>query len=442
MSASSKFDILAVLLTMAAFSSTALASNSNVGNQCAWNPSGPLGLLGQCRAAYNPTTASRASNWGPWTQRPVCVGPKANRGPAYCAFVKEDFRGEAGLLVLTSPEIAAGDDSFVEDFDPRWTGDTGRRPRPAASDAPPFEVREIPGKGLGAVATAAIRAGDVVLREHPALLQLAEPAEALDRTQAIWVLEEGFVRLPRRDQQRIFDLSRSTGGHVLEDIVRTNTFGATFNDVAHFGLFPRVAVGGKGGAAPVAALSIPAESVVAPQDRDWSAITRYSPRTLELEVVAYKNIQPGEEVSISYSMLNMLSDDRKRTLQEWGFNCTCALCGSPAADIAASDARRARLQQILARLTDETATGPSSAAAIGELTAEMDGVVEREGLAAQAGEFYGMVARAYARAGEAGAGARYARMAVEGMERFAGYDDERTAAARGLLGELGKVGGA
>lgn len=253
MSASSKFDILAVLLTMAAFSSTALASNSNVGNQCAWNPSGPLGLLAQCRAAYNPTTASGASNWGPWTQRPVCVGPKANRGPAYCAFVKEDFRGEAGLLVLTSPEIAAGDHSFVEDFDPRWTGDTGRRPRPAASDAPPFEVREIPGKGLGAVATAAIRAGDVVLREHPALLQLAEPAEALDRTQAIWVLEEGFVRLPRRDQQRIFDLSRSTGGHVLEDIVRTNTFGATFNDVAHFGLFPRVAVGGKGGAAPVAA---------------------------------------------------------------------------------------------------------------------------------------------------------------------------------------------
>ncbi|WQF81251.1 Putative SET domain-containing protein [Colletotrichum destructivum] len=423
MSASSKFDILAVLVTMAAFSSTALASSNIVGNQCAWNPSGPLGLLEQCRAAYNPTTASGASNWGHWTQRPVCVGPKANRGPAYCAFVKEDFRGEAGLLVLTSPEIAAGDNSFVEDFDPRWTGDSGRRPRPAASDAPPFEVKEIPGKGLGAVATAAIRAGDIVLREHPALLQLAEPAEALDRTQAIWVLEEGFVRLPRRDQQRIFDLSRSTGGHVLEDIVRTNTFGATFNDVAHFGLFPRVAR---------------INHACKP-----NAITRYSPRTLELEVVAYKDIQPGEEVSISYSMLNMLSDDRKRTLQEWGFNCTCALCGSPAADIAASDARRARLQQILARLTDDTATGPSlSAAAIGELTAEMDGVVEREGLAAQAGEFYGMVARAYARAGEAGAGARYARMAVEGMERFAGYDDERTAAARGLLGELGKVGGA
>ncbi|TQN74730.1 SET domain-containing protein 5 [Colletotrichum shisoi] len=423
-SASSKFDILAVLVTMAAFSSPALASNSSVGNQCAWNPSGPLGLLAQCRAAYNPTTTSGASNWGPWTQRPVCVGPKANRGPAYCAFVKEDFRGEAGLLVLTSPEIAAGDHSFVEDFDPRWTGDPERRrPEPAASDAPPFEVREIPGKGLGAVATEAIRVGDVVLREHPALLQLAEPAEALDRTQAIWVLEEGFVRLPRRDQQSIFDLSRSTGGHVLEDIVRTNTFGATFNDVAHLGLFPRVAR---------------INHACKP-----NAITRYSPRTLELEVVAYKDIQPGEEVSISYSMLNMLSDDRRRTLQEWGFNCTCALCGSPAADIAASDARRARLQQILARLTDETATGPSlSAAAVGELTAEMDGVVEREGLAAQAGEFYGMVARAYARAGEAGAGARYARMAAEGMERFAGYDDERTAAARGLLGELGKVGGA
>ncbi|KAJ0165379.1 hypothetical protein CTA2_11434, partial [Colletotrichum tanaceti] len=288
MSASSKFDILAVLVTMAAFSSTTLASNNNVvGNQCAWNPSGPLGLLAQCRAAYDPTTASGASDWGPWTQRPVCVGPKANKvPPAYCAFVKEDFRGEAGLLVLTSPEIAAGDHSFVEDFDPRWwTGDSVRRrggggggrqqqeqSRPdAASDAPSIEVKEIPGKGLGAVATAAIRAGDVVLRENPVLLQLAEPpAGAVDRTQAVWVLEEGFVRLSRRDQEAVFGLSRSTGGHVLEDILRTNTFGATFNDVAHFGLFPK--------AARINHACKP------------NAITRYSPRTLELEVVAYKDI--------------------------------------------------------------------------------------------------------------------------------------------------------
>ncbi|GJC81409.1 hypothetical protein ColLi_04247 [Colletotrichum liriopes] len=133
----------------------------------------------------------------------------------------------------------------------------------------------------------------------------------------------------------------------------------------------------------------------------------------------------------------MLSEDRKQTLQEWGFNCTCALCSSPD-DVAVSDTYRTRLQEILAEMTDPAFMTPSLVA---ELAGELDDVVEREGLAAQAGEFYGIVARVYAHMGEAETGRRYAKMAVEKMIQFAGYDDERTVRARGLLGELGKVGG-
>ncbi|KZL63659.1 a g-specific adenine glycosylase [Colletotrichum incanum] len=377
--ASSKFDYLALLVTVLVVPSTALKSSSNVGNQCPWNPSGPLNLVEQCRVAYDPQTASHSSDWSPWTQQPVCVSPKTKKGPDYCAFVKEDFRGEAGILLITSPEIAAGDYSIVEDFNPQWIN-SERKATPFA--APPFEVKEIPGKGLGTVAKATIHAGDIILREYPVLLQLAQISEPADRMQALWVLEEGFIRLPIEDQRRVFDLSRSTGGHVLEDIIRTNTFGATFNNVGHFGLFPRVAR---------------INHACKP-----NAITRFFPRTLELEVVAYKDIQPGEELSISYSMLNMLYEDRKQTLQEWGFNCTCTLCSSPD-DVAVSDTYRTRLQEILAELTDPAFRTPSLVA---ELTDELDDVMEREGLAAQAGEFYGMIARVYARMGEAETGRR------------------------------------
>ncbi|KAK2055798.1 hypothetical protein LY76DRAFT_483871, partial [Colletotrichum caudatum] len=226
------------------------------------------------------------SGWSPWTREPVCVGPKAaGRGAALCAFVKEDFRGEAGLLVVTSPEIAAAGHSIIEDSDPRWVvGGGGGSSKVAAAAArshtpSPFEVREVPGKGLGAVANATIRAGDVVLRERPVLLQLTEPAGPVGRMRALWVLEEGFVRLPPEDQRRVFDLSRSAGGHVLEDVIRTNTFGAAFGGVGHLGLFPR--------AARINHACMP------------NAITRFSPRTLELEVVAYKDVQPGEELTIS-----------------------------------------------------------------------------------------------------------------------------------------------
>ncbi|KAK2020769.1 hypothetical protein LX32DRAFT_497342, partial [Colletotrichum zoysiae] len=186
------------------------------------------------------------------------------------------FRGGAGLLVVTSPEIAAADHSVVEDSDPRRVGGGGGYDHTPS----PFEVREVPGKGLGAVADATIRAGDVVLRERPALLQLmTELADPVGRMRVLWVLEEGFVRLPLGDQRGVFDLSRSTGGHVLEDVIRTNAFGATFNGVGHFGLFPR--------AARINHACMP------------NAITRFSPRTMELEVVAYNDVQPGEELTTS-----------------------------------------------------------------------------------------------------------------------------------------------
>ncbi|KAK2039634.1 SET domain-containing protein [Colletotrichum somersetense] len=414
----SGFDILPLLAAVLSFPTTALGGG---GNQCPWRPPGPLGTPEQCRVAHDPKTPPAHSDWSPWTHEPVCVGPKAaGKGAALCAFVKDDFRGEAGLLVVTSPEIAAADHSIIEDSDPRRVGGGyDRRAAAARFDTPsPFEVREVPGKGLGAVANATIRAGDVLLRERPVLLQLTELADPVGRMQALWVLEEGFVRLPLEDQRRVFDLSRSTGGHVLEDVIRTNTFGATLNDVGHFGLFPR--------AARINHACMP------------NAITRFSPRTLELEVVAYKDVQPGEELTISYSMLNMLYEERKQALREWGFDCACALCSSPAA-VAASDGRRARLQAVLAALEDPALSGAAST--VTKLAGELERVAAREGLEAQTGEFYGMVARAYARAGEVGAAGRYAAMAAERLERFVGYDDDRTAKARGLLEELGKVGG-
>ncbi|KAL0765499.1 hypothetical protein CaCOL14_011723 [Colletotrichum acutatum] len=166
-----------------------------------------------------------------------------------------------------------------------------------------------------------------------------------------------------------------------------------------------------------------------------SAITRFSPRTLELEVVAYKDILPGEELSISYSMLNMLHQDRQNALQEWGFNCTCALCSSPPEVLAISDAYRRRLQEIFSELEDPVLAGSSSLVA--ELVDELEDIMVREGLTAQAGEFYGIVAGVYRNMGEKELSKKYAELAVEKLVQFAGYDDDRTVRAREVLLEFG-----
>ncbi|EXF78954.1 hypothetical protein CFIO01_10021 [Colletotrichum fioriniae PJ7] len=320
----------------------------------------------------------------------------------------EDFRGNKALLIITSPEVAIGDVSLVEDIGSQRAN---IQPSLETADPLPFEVETIPGKGLGAVANTHIRAGDVILREYPMIMQLAQVPASISWVQALWVLEEGFILLPREDQQRVFDLSRSTGGHVLEDIIRTNTFGASFNNAAHLGLFPNVAR---------------VNHACKP-----NAITRFSPRTLELEVVAYQDILPGEELSISYSMLNMPYQDRQKALQEWGFNCTCSLCSSPPEVLAISDAYRRRLSEILSELEDPALAGSQSLVA--ELIDELEDVMAKEGLTAQAGEFYGIVAGVYRSMGEMELSKKYAELAVEKLVQFAGYDDDRTVRAREVL---------
>lgn len=135
----------------------------------------------------------------------------------------------------------------------------------------------------------------------------------------------------------------------------------------------------------------------------------------------------------------MASKDRQKALQDWGFNCTCSLCGSGPTALAASDGRRARVQQALSALEDPWLRG--SAALVAELADEAEQTLEEEGLAAQKGELHGILAGVYADMGDGETAGRYAASAVEKLAHFAGYDDERTERARGTWGSWGKVGG-
>ena len=51
--------------------------------------------------------------------------------------------------------------------------------------------------------------------------------------------------------------------------------------------------------------------------------------------------------------------ERQRALQRWGFTCTCAMCTASASEIAESDARRSRIQE-LKKSVVEALKAPSS----------------------------------------------------------------------------------
>src|SRR5262245_43531080 len=77
-----------------------------------------------------------------------------------------------------------------------------------------------------------------------------------------------------------------------------------------------------------------------------SAFYRFNETTMALTVFALRDIQPGEEVTITYldSTADMSRAARQALLQEhWNFNCSCSLCSAAADEVALSDDRRARI---------------------------------------------------------------------------------------------------
>jgi hypothetical protein len=71
---------------------------------------------------------------------------------------------------------------------------------------------------------------------------------------------------------------------------------------------------------------------------------------ITLYSVAVQDIQPGEELTISYIDGHMSRKDRQKRLDDWDFKCQCAQCTMSDEEVAASDARMERIYAIEADL--------------------------------------------------------------------------------------------
>ena len=85
---------------------------------------------------------------------------------------------------------------------------------------------------------------------------------------------------------------------------------------------------------------------------DPNAYFQSSQSSLAARVIAFRDIEPGEELSLSYVDVGKTHEERQRALQRWGFTCTCAMCTAPASEIAASDARRTRIRALKADIVE------------------------------------------------------------------------------------------
>ncbi|KAK3356688.1 hypothetical protein B0T25DRAFT_537183, partial [Lasiosphaeria hispida] len=150
---------------------------------------------------------------------------------------------------------------------------------------------------------------------------------------------------------------------------------------------------------------------------------------MTFEAVAYVDINPGEELTISYLPLNLLSEDRKSSINKWHFNCTCPVCSSDA-EMEQSDVNKLRIQGILdeLRLKDNrTHEG------VGTLVKELMSILDTERLQAQTGNFASILAGIYFQMEDLANARGYAKQAVDNHMYYIGHDSDKAKDALQML---------
>ncbi|PSN65464.1 SET domain-containing protein [Corynespora cassiicola Philippines] len=172
-----------------------------------------------------------------------------------------------------------------------------------------------------------------------------------------------------------------------------------------------------------------------------NAFVLFSPTGLSVAVKAYRDIEPGEEITISYLLLGQPHASRSSTLARWGFSCTCALCALDPAARLASDARRELIQQSAHRILGLWREGKvHDAISLAKKSAEL--IIEEDVWPLLTDE-YALLARLSLAVGEREEAEEYGRMCWE-LLRDLGFlgeeEEEEEWSLEGLLEMLGGRG--
>jgi hypothetical protein len=177
-----------------------------------------------------------------WSFPPRCMTqtPRdTNSTRIDCLFTLTEFRNQHGTSLVTSVTTAAnliGMDAFVDKPSPLQA--TKRE-----SLGPAYEVRQVPGKGYGVIATRRIKAGEIVMVDFPAvLIEIAFLADTKPHHRRR-ILKQAINQLPEETRNKVYQLHRGSSKYEVDAILgpNTNTVVIAESEV-HVGLFPEVAV--------------------------------------------------------------------------------------------------------------------------------------------------------------------------------------------------------
>ena len=186
-------------------------------------------------------TCPLEGDWSPWSQKPLCPKPEEEDDsvPTDCVFTFAAFRGNQGVSIITTPDLAAGITESLDDSRlPRDLRDE-LSSSPKRSDSSAYEIRDLVGRGKGVVAKRRFAKHETLMVGFPVLVIRLDfiNEDRYTQRQKRLTMEVAVKRLPPEQQKAIAALARSTGGEPILDALRTNGFGIEIDGVQHLALF-------------------------------------------------------------------------------------------------------------------------------------------------------------------------------------------------------------
>ncbi|QDS67957.1 hypothetical protein FKW77_008975 [Venturia effusa] len=265
---------------------------------------------------------SRVQSPHPWSYDPECIFSKSLQIDI-CVWTDINFAAGRGISIIATPDSATAVAKNKIFYDPDLASTAN------SIFEPPYEIRQLPGRGFGLIANRTVHRGDKIFVHTPILIAQAITETGLEEEELFRLHRVAVERLPEGSRQLFMALHGHFGGDLVYDRFSTNAFNV-FDFAA---IFP--------------------ETARINHDCRPNAGYYFDKPTFTHKVHATREISSGVEITISYIDPFLTSQQRlERIPGQWGFNCSCSLCSSSREDLSASDQRLEQILELESQLQD------------------------------------------------------------------------------------------
>ncbi|KAH0526558.1 hypothetical protein TsFJ059_009861 [Trichoderma semiorbis] len=342
---------------------------------------------------------SLTNSSSPWTSQDNCH----NSTEIFCVFSSKAFASGRGISIITTSDRAENFQQLPAFVDEDALSGVNEQP------SPPFEEKELPGRGRGLIANKTLHRGDRIFAHTPILMLDSEIFGELETEEWLALEHAAVNNLPPKTKQMFSALYGSPVIDPVSDRIDTNAFVLDLHGATYYDVFP--------------------ETARLNHDCRPNAAYFFDKETLTHYVHAMTDITPGTEITITYIDPHRSRENRLKKLSSlWGFQCSCSLCSLHPDLVHESDERLDQINTIRERLEDWETAPPHMALALLSL-------YEQERLHAPSSLAYWYAALTSCAEGLYWDTIRYARLAIElGMLDY-GFKDEDFQLMRSLAKE-------